>query len=124
MNQPLHPRKKNNTDHPGMKGVQRIDVVLDCTETLPSSASIIKESHWDGKAYKLNNQNHQNSLKQNDISNDSIKRCEEKISSISMIKSEDNMTTTDTTGSCISSASNADLSSASIKDDGIIFVCF
>ena len=104
-----------------MKGVQRIDVVVDCTEALPSSASIIKESHWDGEAYKLNNQN---SLKQHNISNDSIKRCEEKITSISMIKSEDNMTTTDTTGSCISSASNADLSSASIRDDGIIFVCF
>ena len=105
-----------------MKGVQRIDVVVDCTEALPSSASIIKESHWDGVAYTQNNQGHQNSLKQHNISNDSIKRCEEKISSISMVKSEDNMTTTDTTGSCISSASNADLSSASIRDDGIIFV--
>ena len=107
-----------------MKGVQRIDVVVDCTEALPSSASIIKESHWDGQAYKLNSQNHPNSLEQHNMSNDSIKRCEEKISSISIIKSEDNMTTTDTTGSCISSASNADLSSASIRDDGIIFVCF
>ena len=105
-----------------MKGVQRIDVVVDCTEALPSSASIIKESHWDGVAYTQNNQGHQNSLKQHNISNNSIKRCEEKISSISMVKSEDNMTTTDTTGSCISSASNADLSSASIRDDGIIFV--
>lgn len=41
-------------------------------------------------------------------------QCEIKISSVSSC--QDNMTTTDTTGSYVSSASNIDLSSTSIRD--------
>ena len=52
------------------------------------------------------------------ISPNSHKQCEVKVSSSPKF-SHDNMTTTDTTGSYLSSASNIDVSSASVQEEGI-----
>ena len=77
-----------------------------------------KDARWNKENFTIEPQIGKCPSNEQNVSHDGVKQCEIKISSISTI-CQDNMTTTDTTGSYVSSASNIDVSSTSLRDEGI-----
>lgn len=78
-----------------------------------------KEVRWNTEKSQTEHRIKKYPSNQQNIHHDSIEKCEIKVAPVSTL-GQDNTTTTDTTGSYVSSASNIDISSTSMRDEGNI----
>ena len=117
---PANPTTPNtvNTCSEKTKSISWNDSSVSDRSTAGSTIPKTKELRWNTEKSQNEHRIEKYPTNQQNIYHDSIEKCEIKVASTLV---QDNMTTTDTTGSYVSSASNIDISSTSLRDEGIIY---